>query len=353
MKPFRERNPVIIGALGFALIAAIMTAAFRAADLPIIGGGDIYYAAFSEAGGLQADDEVRVAGVRVGVVEEVSVDDDEVLVRFRIEEDTGFGEETGASIRIKTLLGSMFLALEPAGDGQLAAGDTIPVERTTAPFDVVQAFEGLGDTTLELDTDQLGESFTTLADLTRNTPRSFRRTLRGVSEISETIASRDDELNELLGNLEDVSGVLEARDDDIVALMEDADVLFRAIVARRQAISDLLDATSELSVELTTLVRQTRGDLKPALTKLGNVEDTLLRNGDNLDESLRLMVPFYRVFQNTLGTGPWFDTLIENFPNAVPDLVPEGGGLGGGAGRVGPGEPADRPAQQGRQEVAR
>ena len=40
----------------------------------------------------------------------------------------------------------------------------------------------------------------------------------------------------------------------------------------------------------------------------------LLKNQDNLDQSLRLMAPFYRVFANTLGTGPWFDTYIQNMP---------------------------------------
>ena len=36
----------------------------------------------------------------------------------------------------------------------------------------------------------------------------------------------------------------------------------------------------------------------------------------------RLMAPFYRVFANTLGNGPWFDTYIQNMP-PVPAL---GGG---------------------------
>ena len=31
------------------------------------------------------------------------------------------------------------------------------------------------------------------------------------------------------------------------------------------------------------------------------------------------MAPFYRVFANTLGTGPWFDTWISNLP-PVPEL---------------------------------
>ena len=45
----------------------------------------------------------------------------------------------------------------------------------------------------------------------------------------------------------------------------------------------------------------------------------LLKNQNNLDESLRLMAPFYRVFANTLGDGPWFDTWISNLP-PVPGL---------------------------------
>ena len=69
--PFRERNPVIVGAVSLAVIATMILAAFRAQDLPLIGGGDTYYAAFSEAGGLKANDEVRIAGVRVGKVEDV------------------------------------------------------------------------------------------------------------------------------------------------------------------------------------------------------------------------------------------------------------------------------------------
>ena len=51
---------------------------FQAADLPLIGGGDTYFAAFSEAGGLKANDEVRVAGVRVGKVQQVDLAGDHV-----------------------------------------------------------------------------------------------------------------------------------------------------------------------------------------------------------------------------------------------------------------------------------
>ncbi len=317
--PFRERNPVIIGAVSLAVIALLMLAAFRAQDLPLIGGGDTYYADFSEAGGLKADDEVRIAGVRVGKVDSVSLDGDHVRVAFKIDSSSGFGDQTRAAIKVKTLLGAMYLSLEPAGTGQMNQGTEIPVSRTSSPYDVVDAFSGLAQTSEQIDTKQLATSLTTLADLTRNTPKDFRHALDGVSRLSANVASRDQQINTLLKNLKRVSGVLDQRDQDIVGLMKDSDVLFKALVARRQAVHNLLVSTSTLSKELTALVKQSRADLKPALTHLDNVVAVLNKNEDNLDNSLRLMAPFYRVFANTLGNGPWFDTYIQNLP-PVPQV---------------------------------
>ena len=312
--PFREKNPVIIGAVSLAVIAALVLAAFRADDLPLIGGGDTYYAAFSEAGGLKANDEVRVAGVRVGKVDAVELDGDHVKVTFKVQRGVDFGKDSRAAIKVKTLLGAMFLSLEPAGGGQLEEGTTIPVSRTTSPYDVVEAFSGLAETSEKIDTAQLANSLNTLRDLTRNTPEEFRGALQGVSALSRNLASRDEQINTLLTNLRKVSGVLGDRSDDIVQLMKDSDVLFTALVARRQAVHRLLVSTSTMSKELTLLVRQSRADLKPALTNLDTVVDVLIKNQDNLDETLRLMAPFYRVFANTLGNGPWFDTYIQNMP---------------------------------------
>jgi phospholipid/cholesterol/gamma-HCH transport system substrate-binding protein len=317
---------VVIGAISLAVIALLIMAAFRAQDLPLIGGGDTYYASFSESGGLKADDEVRIAGVRVGKVEKVELDGDHVKVTFRVKTDSDFGEQTQAAIKVKTLLGAMYLALEPAGDGQLKEGAEIPVERTSSPYDVVDAFSGLAQTSERIDTDRLAKSLTTLADLTRNTPEEFRSALHGVSALSSNIAARDEQINSLLKNLKRVSSVLDERDDDIVGLMKDSDVLFRALVARREAVHNLLVSTSQLSKELTALVQQSRADLKPALEHLENVVLVLNKNEDNLDNSLRLMAPFYRVFASTLGGGPWFDTYIQNMP-PVPD-VQNGGGVG-------------------------
>ncbi|WP_300641361.1 MCE family protein [Nocardioides sp.] len=326
MKPFRERNPVVIGAISIAVLALLLVGGFRAQDLPLIGGGDTYYANFSEAGGVKVGDEVRIAGVRVGAVESIELDGNQVRVGFRIKTESQFGPTSRADLKVKTLLGDMFLAIEPAGSGQMEEGATIPRERTSSPYDVVEAFEGLAETAGDIDTDQLAQSLTVLADLTRNTPEEFQGALEGVSALSANVAEKNDQINSLLQNLDRVSTVLDDRDEDIIELMRDADVLFQALVARRDAVNRLLVSTSQLSRELTALVQDTEADLQPALESLEETLDVLNKNEDNIDDSLRLMAPFYRVFANTLGTGPWFDIYIQNLP-PVPDLL-NGGGLG-------------------------
>jgi phospholipid/cholesterol/gamma-HCH transport system substrate-binding protein len=317
--PFRERNPVVVGAISLAVVLGLILLAFNADKLPIIGGGTTYYADFSEAGGLKANDEVRIAGVRVGKVDSVSLDGDHVKVAFRIDNGADFGTDTRAAIKVKTLLGAMYLSLEPAGSGQLPEGSEIPTSRTSSPYDVVQAFSGLARTSEQIDTHQLAQSLTTLADLTRNTPKNFRKALTGVSALSANLAARNEQIGTLLQNLRTVTTTLNDRDQDIVGLMHDSAVLFQALDKRRAAVHNLLRSTSQLSVELTKLVRQSRADLKPALTHLNTVVGVLNKDADQIDQSIRLLGPFYRVFANTLGNGPWFDTYIQNMP-PVPQV---------------------------------
>ena len=137
--------------------------AFNVQSLPLIGGGEATEAAFSEAGGLIEGDDVRIAGVKVGKVEAVDLAGDHVRVDFRITEDVAFGPQTAASVRMKTLLGQKYLALEPKGSGQMKEGAEIPLERTISSYDIVNAFNDLTQTAERIDTDQLATSLNVMA----------------------------------------------------------------------------------------------------------------------------------------------------------------------------------------------
>ena len=315
MTPFREQNKTVIGSVGLLLILSVIVAAFNADKLPIIGGGELYNANFSEAAGLQPNDEVRIAGVKVGKVTDVELDGDKVLVRFRIK-NADFGKNSRADIRIKTVLGRKFLMLTPDGPGQLSTDDVIPLTRTSSPYDVSEAFQGLASTVGQIDTALLEKSFETLADTFKDTPDEVRTSLTGLSRLSRTIASRDSQLKLLLERSRTVTATLSQRDEDLTAFLADTSLILQEVRARREAIHQLLVTTVTLSEQLIALTRENRATLAPALERLRGVVQVLRANQDNLDKAIPKLATFTRIFSNNLGNGRWFDTIVENLGEA-------------------------------------
>ncbi|MFI9253878.1 MCE family protein [Streptomyces sp. NPDC053069] len=324
LKPFRERNPVVVGAVGLTVLALLTVAAFNADSLPLIGGGDTYSADFSEAGGLKPGDEVRIAGVKVGKVEDVGLAGDHVKVTFKVKGDPAFGTDTGASIRVRTILGAKYLALHPKGPGRLRPGSEIPLRRTVSAYDVVQAFSDLTTTTEEVDTDRLAKALDTISVTFQDSPAEVRASIKGLSRISRTVASRDKALRGLLDHANGVTKVLAGHSKDFTALVKDGDALFQEIGRRSAAIHQLLKSSALLGIELSGLVDDNRKEIGPALKNLNTFVKMLERNQASLDRSVQLLAPYVRLFTNTLGNGRWFDSYVQNLV-AAP-VTPRTGG---------------------------
>ncbi|MHB1473490.1 MAG: MCE family protein [Dermatophilaceae bacterium] len=320
--PFRERNPVPIGAIGIGLIGLLLFGAFNAQSLPLIGSGDSYRAAFTEAGGIRKDDDVRIAGVKVGKVTGIELEGSHVRVDFLVTGDAAFGPQTGASIRMKTLLGQKYVALQPKGAGQMPPDSEIPLGRTVSSYDIVDAFSDLTTTTERIDTGQLAQSLDVMATEFRDSPEHVKSALSGLSRLSKTIASRDEELRTLLARANSVSATVASRNDTTAKLIQDADLLLVELQARREAIHTLFTNTSELAIQLTGLVRDNRAALKPALDQLTKVLAVLTKHERDLDQTIARMAPYTRVYANTLGNGRWFDTYIANLTVPVGVLKP-------------------------------
>jgi phospholipid/cholesterol/gamma-HCH transport system substrate-binding protein len=309
LRPLRERSPVAVGAVGLVLLALVSLVVYNADALPLIGGGTTYTAAFSEAAGLTPGDEVRVAGVKVGKVTGVALDGDRVKVTFRVRH-TWIGDASTAAIGIRTLLGAKYLAVDPLGARPQNPAQRIPLTRTTSPYDVTEAFNGLGRTLGALDTKQLAASFQTISDTFRNTPASVRGAATGLSSLSRTISSRDAELADLLAGSKQLTTTLSNDNGRFQRLISDGTLLLGEIQSRRTAIHNLLTGTESLGAQLNGLVADDNRQLGPTLDALDRVTDVLLADQSSLDQVLALAGPYYRLVGNTLGSGHWFDNYL-------------------------------------------
>lgn len=304
MKPLRARNQVIVGLVTIALLVLGTLTAFSAKDLPLIGSGNSYSAYFAESAGLEPGNEVQIAGVKVGEVDEVSLDGNQVLVKFTVD-GREIGDRSRADIQIKTLLGEKFLGLQPAGKEELA--EPIPVRSTSSPFDIPDAIDQLTQTTGQLDSTKLAESFRVMSDTMRGAPQHMDQAVNGLSQLSQTIASRDQQLADLLHNASNVSGIVADRDQQVSKLVSDGNLLLSEVQARKQAISGLLVGTENLSQQLRGLVADNQEQMRPALEQLDQLTAMLKRNQDNLNKAIGALQPYVRGFNNTISNGRWFE----------------------------------------------
>lgn len=289
---------------GIATMALVLVGSFQLVEVPAIAGST-YEAAFTEAGGLESGAPVLVAGQEVGEVQSVDLESPLVTVSFTAK-DVTFGRDTKASITTTTLLGGRGLKIEPRGDGQMGSGDTIPVERTEAPYSVSEGLEDLTGETSQIDTQKVKEALNTFSDTFEQTPEEITPALEGITRLSRTLNSRDEALESLLRRANNVSGVLKEHTDELTKLIIDGNALLGELQARREALRDLLVNTSRAADQVSGLVEDQGGRLKPALTELRHTVDILNRNEGNIVSAVERVSSFIVGLGEGLGSGPWF-----------------------------------------------
>ena len=104
-----------------------------------------YKAVFSDATGVVKGDDIRIAGVKVGSVQDVKiVDREHALVSFNVAEDSVVTKSSTATIRYRNLVGQRYIQLtQGVGDlARLPEDGTIPMERTEPALDLTVLFNG-------------------------------------------------------------------------------------------------------------------------------------------------------------------------------------------------------------------
>jgi phospholipid/cholesterol/gamma-HCH transport system substrate-binding protein len=114
-------------------------------------GGLLLFATFDDIGGLSQRSPVRIAGVRVGQVEFIELDEDlRARVAIDVEPDLELSVDSAAAIRTSGLLGDQFLALEPgAEDALLESGDDFSFTESAWSVDALVGALVHGDADLE------------------------------------------------------------------------------------------------------------------------------------------------------------------------------------------------------------
>ena len=314
MKPFSERNLTVIGVIGMVATAGIVLAALQYQKLPIFTAHRHEYSAyFAESSGLDSGARVQVSGFQVGAVTAVELDGDRVLVKFDVSKDVHLGDRTEAAIKAKSLLGVKVLEITPRGDGELRG--PIPVDRTTPAYQLPDALGDLAETIHGLNTDQVNQSLSTLAETFQDTPPDFKVAVEGVARFSQILNDRDAELRNLLANAKKVTGVLAQRSDQIVDLVVNTNAFLAQLQTQSAALDDVSGGISALSKQLSGFVADNRAQLRPALDKLNGVLTIVDNRKERIQKSIKLLNSYAISLGESVSSGPFFQAYV---PNLLP-----------------------------------
>lgn len=341
---FAERNPVILGAVAALLIVGGTLAAL-AVQGGLFRGGYLVTAEFADAAGLSAGDQVLVAGIRAGQVEDLRLAGDRVEALLRVD-DHELPKTTRARIILRTLVGRRSVELvapggSSSGSGSrlpsddwselLADGDRIPVERTSLPVDVPEFGEVAEDIFSETDTAALNEFLVSLTDVTRGQRAQIETLIQGGSRLTGVVNEQEQEVRELLRNLRTVSEALAARDQQLVTVIDDFGATVAELADRREDLRRLLRGTDEASGVAADLIAREREALDRILDEVHIAADVISRHQLDLAEALAYGGDSIEGFASIAYAGPlqvpWGNVFTTSLGPAGVDVVAGCGGL--------------------------
>ena len=310
MKSFQERNAIVIGVIGVLAIAVVLLTAVNYTKLPFVNRDKVYQAYFAEAGGLRTGSAVEVSGFAVGAVASIKLERGQVLVKFTVADNVRLGDRTEAAIKTKSLLGAKILDISPRGNGTQTA--PIPMERTTSPYQLPDALGDLSATISGLNTNQLSDSLSVLANTFKDTPPDLKVAVQGVARFSQTLDARDAELRNLLSNAKKATGVLSQRSDEVVTLIADTDALLLQLRSQSMALEQISTNVSAVTRQLERFIDENKQTFKPALDKLNDVLTII----DNRKEAVQKAIKGVNIYAMSLGesvsSGPFFKAYVAN-----------------------------------------
>jgi phospholipid/cholesterol/gamma-HCH transport system substrate-binding protein len=286
-----------------------------------------YKAEFVDATGVVKGDDIRVAGVKVGVVKDVQiVDRTRAMVTFSVQEATALTRATHAAIRYRNLVGQRYISLtQEVGDSaRLAAGATIPVSRTSPALDLTVLFNGFKPLFTALTPADVNKLSYEIVQVFQGEGGTLEGLLSHTASVTSTLADRDQLIGDLIDNLDQVLDHVGDREDQLSELIVTFRQFVHGLKTDRQAILGSLDQISSLSVETASLVSGIRKPFVGDVHQLRRFAGSLDKNKAELDRALQVLPVKLNKVGRTAIYGSWFNFYLCEFKGNVtlPSLAP-------------------------------
>jgi phospholipid/cholesterol/gamma-HCH transport system substrate-binding protein len=277
---------------------------------------------------------VRVAGVEVGRISDVKLENGVAVVEMEIEKkyEDLIRDDATALLRPKTALKDMFVEVSPGSGRVLDEGERIPVANTLPDVDPDEVYEALDEDTrpyLRLLVSGAGKGLDGRGDDLREVFRRFEPLHRDLARVTEATAARRDALKRLIHRYGLLMTHVGRRPEELRRLVSASRAVFDALASEDQNISESVARlpgalrASEAALgevrEFAPVLRSSLESLRPPIRRLDEtnaaVTPFLLETTPILRDEIRPFVRAARPFSDDLRLA------ARDVAQAAPDLT--------------------------------
>lgn len=277
------------------------------------GDRETYTAVFDDVSGLSTGDQVRIAGVDVGKVKEIDVQDDNtVRVTFDVRRDQELTTATHATIQYRNLIGDRVIQLdqEPGPAPALQGGDTIPATQTRSALDLDTLLNGFRPLFAGLSPSEINKLSGQVVQILQGQQSAVADLVSHVASFTTRIGTREELVGQVIRNLNAVMGTFDEGSGSLGELIDSLDSLVVGLDGQDTQVLDAAARIDRLGREAAALIAGARADAREDLAALAVVARGVNQKSDVLEKVLAALPVHYRALQATSSYGNFYNTFL-------------------------------------------
>ncbi len=279
-----------------------------------------YKAVFSDATGLVNGDDVRIAGVRVGSVKNISIiNRTQAEVTFDVATSATVNKSSDAIIKYRNLVGQRYVAITQGvgGTAELPPNSTIPIQRTQPALDLTVLFNGFKPLFAALTPADINKLSYEMVQVFQGEGGNLQGLLQNTASITNTLANRDQVIGSLITNLNVVLTTIGNRDRQLSSLIIEFKNFVGGLMTDRQAILGSLNSVSNLTQQTADLTSKIRPPFVSDIKGLRHVAGNLNAGRKYLDTALQILPIKLTKIGRTAIYGSFFNFYLCQFQGNV------------------------------------
>jgi phospholipid/cholesterol/gamma-HCH transport system substrate-binding protein len=298
----------------FGVVMAMLTAfLFFIFGQVRTGSTNGYSAVFADASRLEPGDTVRVAGIRVGTVKDVSLQADrKVLVEFDADRNIVLTTGTKAAIRYLNLVGDRYLELvdTPGSTKIMAVGSQIPEDRTAPALDLDLLLGGLKPVIQGLNPEDVNALTASLIQILQGQGGTLDSLFSKTSSFTNSLADNNQVIEELIEDLKNTLDTLSKDGDDFSGAIDRLQQLVHGLSEDRDPIGTAIESLDNGTTSLADLLTRARPPLNGVIDQLNLLAPILDNDKDRLDATIQRLPEIYRKLARVGSYGAFFPYYI-------------------------------------------